>query len=168
VLAFPLHHLLRAKPPISFALQSSLPAQPAPPSCRLAAPTPLTRHLAPTGDAHTDLGRAGEGAGGAGAQAGKKGGMRTSCSSLMFSTTPRHSMPTCRCANEQLLSCRQCSQRTVNKERICSRSRATRATRNFGMCPSFKDHSLSPRAKPQLMYDSQLSRRCTAAPSCRS
>jgi hypothetical protein len=35
---------------------------------------------------------------------------------------------------------------------------ATRTTLGFGICPSFKDHSLSPRAKPQR-HDSHLFRR---------
>ena len=37
---------------------------------------------------------------------------------------------------------------------------ATRTTLGFGICPSFKYHSLSPRAKP-WGYDSQLLHRCT-------
>jgi hypothetical protein len=36
---------------------------------------------------------------------------------------------------------------------------ATRTTLGFGICPSFKDHSLSRRAKPQR-YDSRLFHRC--------
>jgi hypothetical protein len=39
---------------------------------------------------------------------------------------------------------------------------ATRATSGFEICPSFKGHSLSPRAK-RCRYDSQLIHRCTAA-----
>jgi hypothetical protein len=38
--------------------------------------------------------------------------------------------------------------------------RATRTTLGFGICPSFKEHSLSRRAKP-LSHDSQRLHRCT-------
>jgi hypothetical protein len=41
-------------------------------------------------------------------------------------------------------------------------STCTRTTRKFGICPSFKDHSLSPRAKHNVRYDSQCFHRCNA------
>ena len=41
--------------------------------------------------------------------------------------------------------------------------RATRTPRTFGICPSFKGHFLSPRAKPQSFDSQLLHRRLPAA-----
>jgi hypothetical protein len=55
-------------------------------------------------------------------------------------SNPQFMMESCR------LSCKV--RRTAWRVRFIRPPRATRTPRTFGTCPSFRDHSLSPRAKP--------------------